>query len=120
MLLHADTVAEEGAARKGTGRIDSDNANGLSLLARLGSECGSDGTFAGTWRPRNAHTVPSTEGRGNTSHNPWDLSTVPFNVRHELRQRPLITSEHSLNEIHCVIILHVRAQGCHPHLLYNA
>src|SRR5437867_10741697 len=113
MLLHADTVAEEGAARKGTGRIDSDNANGVSLLARLGSECGSDGTFAGARRSRNAHAVPSPEGWGNTSHNLWDLGTVPFDVRHELCQGPLVTSKHPLNEIHGGRILHGGVQGGH-------
>src|SRR6266567_1610395 len=114
MLLHADTVAEEGATRKRTGRIDSDNAHGVSLLARLGSECGSDGAFAGARRSRNAHAVPSAEGRGNTSHHLWDLSTVPFDVRHELRQGPLVTSKHPLNEIHGGSVLHSEAQGCHP------
>ena len=71
-----------------------------SLLARLGGECVSDGAFASARRSGNAHAVSSIEGRGNTSHNLWDLCTVPFNVRHELRQGPLVTSKHSLNEIH--------------------
>jgi hypothetical protein len=84
MLLHADTVAEEGSARKRAGRIDSDYAHGLSLLARLGGECVSDGAFAGAWRSRNAHAVSITEGRSNTPHNLWDFCTMSFNVRHEL------------------------------------
>src|SRR5262245_33156027 len=83
MLLHADTVAEDGTPRKRTARIDSDNAHGLFLLARMGGEGISDGAFASTRRPRNAHAVPSIEGRGNTSHNFWNLCTVPFDVRHE-------------------------------------
>src|SRR2546426_387761 len=113
MLLHADTVAEEGATRKRTGRIDSDNAHGVSLLAHMGSKCGSDGAFAGARRSRNAHAVPSAEGRGNTSHHLWDLSTVPFDVRHELCQRPLLTSKHPLNESHSGRVLHGGVQGCH-------
>ena len=28
------------------------------------------------------------------------VGTVPFHMRHELRQRPLVASEHPLNEIH--------------------
>jgi hypothetical protein len=80
MLLHADTVAEEGATRKRAARIDSDNAYGLSLLARLGGECISDGAFAGARRSRNAHAVPSPEGWSNTSHNLWDFCAVPFDV----------------------------------------
>src|SRR5215468_3691201 len=114
MLLHADTVAEDGSTRKRTARIDSDNANGLSLLARLGGECVSDGAFAGARRSRNAYAVPSAEGRGNTSHNLWDLCTVAFDVRHELRQGPLVTSKHPLNEIHGGSVLHSGAQEYHP------
>src|SRR5215475_11248613 len=106
MLLHADTVAEEGSARKRTGRIDCDNAHGLPLLARMGSECGSDGAFAGARRSRNAHAIPSTESRGNTSHNLWDLCTVPLDVRHELRQGPLVPSKHPLDELHRGSVLH--------------
>jgi hypothetical protein len=114
MLLHSDTIAEDGAARKRAARIDRNNANSVSLLAGVSSEGVSDGAFAGTWRSRNAHTVPSAEGRGNASHHLWDLCAVPFDVRHELRQCPLVTSEHSLNEIHDSSILHGGAQGCHP------
>src|SRR5206468_9134496 len=91
-----------------------DNANGLSLLARMSSECVSDGAFAGARWSRNAHAIPSAEVRGNTSHNPWDLCAVSFNVRHELRQGPLVTSKHPLNEIHGSSILHGGVKGCHP------
>jgi hypothetical protein len=80
----------------------------------MGSEGVSDGAFAGARRSRNAHAVPSAEARGNTSHNLWDLCTVPFDVRHELRQGPLVTSKHPLNEIHSGSVLHGGAQGCHP------
>src|SRR5262245_49157060 len=114
MLLHADTVTEDGATRKRAGRIDSNNANSLSLLAGLGGKCVSDGAFAGSRRSRNAHAVPSAEGRGNTSHNLWDLCTVPFDMRHELRQGPLVTGKHPLHEIHSSSVLHGTAQGCHP------
>src|SRR6266511_4982438 len=114
VLLHADTVAENGSARKRAGGINSDNTNSFYLLARNGGEFVSDSAFARPRRSRNAHTIPPPEGWGNTLHNPWDLSTVPFNMRHELRQRPLVTSEHSLNEIHRGIILHVGAQGATP------
>jgi hypothetical protein len=72
----------------------------------MGSECVSDGAFAGARRSRNSHAVPSAKGRSNTSHNLWDLCTVPFDVRHELRQGPLVTSQHPLNEIHSGSVLH--------------
>jgi hypothetical protein len=105
MLLHTNTIAKDGPARKRTSGIDSDNANGFSLLARIGGELVGDSAFASTRRSRNADTVSPPEGRGNTSHNLWDLSTLPFDVRHELRQRPLVTREHSVDEIHGGIIL---------------
>jgi hypothetical protein len=114
MLLHTDTIAEDGATRKRAARVDSNNANRVSLLACVRSEGVSDGAFASAWRSRNAHTVASAEGRSNTSHNLWDLGAVPFDVRHELRQCPLVTSEHPLNEIHDSNILHGGAQGRHP------
>jgi hypothetical protein len=100
MLLHADTITEDGSARERAGRIDSDNANGFALLACMGSECVSDGAFAGARRSRNTHAVSSAEGRGNTSHNLWDFCTMSFDVRYELRQGPLVASKHPLNEIH--------------------
>ena len=72
VLLHADTIAEDGATRKRTGRIDSNNADGFALLARVGGECVSDGAFASAWRSRNAHTVSPAQGWSNPSHDIWD------------------------------------------------
>jgi hypothetical protein len=113
MLLHTNTIAEDSTARKRAARIDSNNANRVSLLAGVSSEGVSDGALAGAWRSRKTHTVPSAEDRSNTSHDLRDLGAVPFDVRHELRQGPLLTSEHPLNEIHDSSILHGGAQGDH-------
>ena len=97
MLLHADPIAEDGATRKRAGGIDRNNTNGFALLAGVGGEFVGNGAFADAGRPRNAHTVSPAQGRGKTSHDLWHFGAVPFDVGHQLRQRPLVASEHPLD-----------------------
>ena len=100
MLLHADAVAQNGAAGEGAGGVHGDNADGLALLAGVRRQPVSEGALAGARRPGDADAVGAPKRGGDALHDVRDGGALSFHRRDEPCQCPLIPGEHFFHQFH--------------------
>jgi hypothetical protein len=98
MRLHAQAIAKDCAAGKWTGRIDSDDTDGLAALARLGHEPIHERALSGARRTGDAGQIGAAGVRKNIANERRGIRGFVFDQRNRARHRPHVAGPYTFGQ----------------------
>src|SRR5262249_10559470 len=108
MRLHADAVAEHGAAAERTRGIDRNDADRGTALPQMLDQPIDERRLAGTRRPGDADHVGLAGALVDAAHDATGLAVAVLDERDQLGERDAVAAEHTLDQAVDRILLHQR------------
>src|SRR5204862_7233228 len=97
--LHADAIAQYGAAAEGAGRVDGDDADAMARRPQPRRDAVAERRLSGSRRPGDPDHVRAPGVRVEPAHEPRQAGSPVLDQRRQAREGDAVPPEHAVDEL---------------------